>query len=347
MVELYERTMRSGRPAPPPGLAPYFERTLLDHPWADADIPSLVHEADGGRVLGFIGSQVRRLRFDGRSIRMGCASLLVSDPDHRGAAIGALLLRRYLSGPQDLTITDGGTDVVAEMWLRLGGHAAQPGSIVWTRLLRPWRAVGDRWLERGGRPAWRRFARPLWSLLDAPVRRLARPPADAGVETEELTARALVDHQGEVVGDARLRVDYDEPFVEWLFRELDAVRTRGRLERRMLRRDGRVLGWYVAYMKPGGKSEVIEVAAVKGALGEVLDRLFLDAWRSGAGMLEGRLDPALYEPISHRRCLLRYGDRALFHSRDPELASAIALHASALTRLDGEWWMGHHIEPFS
>jgi len=37
----------------------------------------------------------------------------------------------------------------------------------------------------------------------------------------------------------------------------------------------------------------------------------------------------------------------LFHTRDPELAAAISLGQSALTRLDGEWWMGHHTEPFS
>jgi hypothetical protein len=347
VVELYERTMRSGSPTPPPGLLGYFERTLLDHPWAEPDVPSLVYEARDGRILGFLGSHVRRLQFDGRRIRMGCSGQLVSDPEQRRLAIGAKLTRSYLSGPQELTITDGATDVVHEMWVNLGGHAAHPGSLAWTRLFRPGRAVGDRWLERRGNQRSRRLARAAWPLLDRPARLIARPPArPTDVEADELTPRALIEHQPHARGDARLWVDYDVPFLDWLFREMAAVRTRGTLTCRLLRRDGHILGWYVAYMKPHGLSEVMQIAAARREVGTVLDWLFADAWRSGAAAIEGRLEPALYEPLSGRRCVLRYTTRALFHTRDPELAAAISLGGATLTRLDGEWWMGHHTEPF-
>ncbi|MGH2960823.1 MAG: hypothetical protein ACRDL3_01310 [Solirubrobacterales bacterium] len=347
MTELFERTMRSGRPEPPPGLVGYFERTLLDHPWADPEIPSLVYEAGDGRILGFIGSHVRRLVFDGRQIRMGCAGQLVSDPEQRRLAIGARLLRSYMAGPQELTITDGATDVVNEMWTHLGGYAIHPGSLAWTRLFRPGRAVGDRWLERRGSERWRRVARAAWPLLDAPATPVTRPPGPAtDVETEELTPRALIEHRPQALGDARLWVDYDEPFLEWLFGEMTAVRTRGELKRRLVRRGDRVLGWYVVYIRPRGLSQVMQIAAAKGELETLIDRLFADAWRGGAAAVEGRLEPALYEPIYGRRCVLRYSTPALFHSDDPELAAAISLGRSALTRLDGEWWMGHHTEPF-
>lgn len=347
VTELYERTMRSGQRTPPAGLARYFQRTLLDQPWADRDIPSLVFDAGDGHILGFQGSHVRRLLIDGRPIRMACAGHLFTDPRTRQLGIGARLLRTYLSGPQDLTITDGATGVVHEMWVRLGGYALHPGSVVWTRVFRPFRAVGDLWLEVKGKARLRRLARPAWAVVDAPIARIARPPEQpAGVETGELTPRAFVHHQRDVVADARLRVDYDEPFVEWLFREMSAVRTRGTLVRRLLRRDDRLLGWYVAYLKPRGLSQVMDVKATRGQLGTVLDCLFADAWQSGAGALEGRMEAALYQPLSGRRCLLRYGERCLYHSRDPEVLAAISLGRSALTRLDGEWWMGHHIETF-
>jgi hypothetical protein len=166
------------------------------------------------------------------------------------------------------------------------------------------------------------------------------------VDAEELTPRAVIEYQGDVIGDARLRVEYDEPFLEWLFREMPAVRTRGTLVRRLLHRQGRVLGWYVAYLKPHGLSQVMEIKAGRRELGTVLDYLFADAWHSGTAALEGRLEPGLYEPLSGRRCLLRYGTRALFHSSDPDVLATISLGESALTRLDGEWWMGHHTEPF-
>jgi hypothetical protein len=236
---------------------------------------------------------------------------------------------------------------VHEMWVHLGGYALHPGSLVWTRLFRPGRAVGDLWLEPKGNGRLRRVARPAWAALDAPISRFARPPdRPAGVDAEELTPRALIEHQDEVVGTAPLRVDYDEPFLEWLFREMAAVRTRGTLVCRLLRREDRLLGWYVAYLKSRGLSQVLGVMAARGQVGTVLDCLFADAWHGGAGALEGRLEPALYEPLSSRRCLLRSGTRALFHSSDPEVLAAISLGRSALTRLDGEWWMGHHTEPF-
>jgi hypothetical protein len=68
-----------------------------------------------------------------------------------------------------------------------------------------------------------------------------------------------------ILGKAtRLAVAYDEPFVEWHVREMSAVRSRGTLVRRLLRRDDRVLRWYVAYLKPRRLSHVVDVTATKG-----------------------------------------------------------------------------------
>jgi hypothetical protein len=96
-------------------------------------------------------------------------------------------------------------------------------------------------------------------------------------------------------------------------------------------------------------SQVLDLKATRGQLGPVLDHLFADAWDSGAAAVEGRLEPALYEPLSSRRrswLWLHYGSRSLFHSRDPDVLAAISLGRSALSRLDGEYWMGHRTEPF-
>jgi hypothetical protein len=166
------------------------------------------------------------------------------------------------------------------------------------------------------------------------------------VHTEELTPRALIQCQAEVLGNARLRVDYDERFLAWLFREMAAVPTRGMLVRRLLRQDDGLLGWYVGYLKPRGLSRVMAIQATRGSLGTVLDHLFADAWDSGSDAVEGRVEPSLYEPLARRRCWTHHTARALLHSRDPDVLAALSLGRSALTRLDGEFWMGHHIEPF-
>jgi hypothetical protein len=138
------------------------------------------------------------------------------------------------------------------------------------------------------------------------------------VHAEELTPRALLQCHVEVLGNARLRVKYDEFFLDWLFREMAAVPTRGTLVRAaLLRHEDRLLGWYVGYLKPRGLSRVMDIQATRGKLGTVLDYLFADAWDSGSDAVEGRLEPSLYEPLSSRGRWLHYTARALFHSLRP------------------------------
>lgn len=347
VAALYERVVRSGANDAPPGLVDYFRRTLLDHPWSDPDIPSLVYEGGDGRILGFIGSHPRRARLDEQQIRIGCSGQLVSDPSHGNPAVGALLMRRYLGGPQDLTITDGATQLVSDMWTRLGGFVVHPSSFVWTRLLRPARAGGERLATRSGRPELPRGAAPVLGLVDAAATRWTRPSGpDPDLESVELTAAALVEHEPEVSRGARLRRELDVPAAEWLLRELAAVTTRGRLVRRLIRRAGRPVGWYVAYLRSGGTSQVLDVRAVAGEVDAVFDVLVDECWRSDSAAVEGRVDPWLFETVARRRLLARPRERVLYHTREPEIERTVATGTSGLSRLDGEWWMGHHTEPF-
>ena len=49
-----------------------------------------------------------------------------------------------------------------------------------------------------------------------------------------------------------------------------------------------LLGWYLYYVRAGGISEVIQVAARNGSYARVLQRLLVDAWRQGAAAVRGR-----------------------------------------------------------
>ena len=64
VADLYARIARPRDAAPPRLLADHFADTLLDQPWADPEIPSLVYDEDG-QIRGFIGSHVRRFELDG------------------------------------------------------------------------------------------------------------------------------------------------------------------------------------------------------------------------------------------------------------------------------------------
>jgi hypothetical protein len=348
VCRLYERVVRSGSEQPPQQLPDYFARTLLDHPWADPEIPSLVYEDAEGEIVGFLGSHARRMRLDSRSVRMACSGQLVADPrvQHRG--VGALLSRRYLAGPQDLTVTDGATDHVRRMWVGLGGQPLAHAAIGWVKVIRPGATLRALLAERGDRRLrWaRHIAGPLVDgLVSVAVRGRAgfavTEPEGAG---EPLTVDGLVERTRESARWLRFHVDYDAAYVEWLFQELDAVDVRGTPVRNLVRdRKGRVAGWYVYYLEAGAVAQVLQVAAPSGDVGLVLDHLLHHAATGGAIAVRGRTEPSLVGEVLSRRCILVRTEWALVHTKEQAVLAMLGSPQSLLTRLDGEWWMGHHL----
>jgi hypothetical protein len=348
VAELYELVMRSGSRTPPRRLADYFER-LLDHPWADPEIPSLVYLDDSGRIVGFIGSHVRRLRFDGQRIRVGLTGQLMSDPEVRNRAVGALLLRRYLAGPQDATMTSGASET-ARIWRALGGRAICLRSISWMRIF-DLSSTAAYLLKRFGMTGWKPVAYPVLSAAQAVTNRVPaaslRVPEPA-THAEDLSPQALLEYLPFVSDRLRMRPDYDEKFLSWLFHEMTEVRSRGELVKRLVYAPGgRVLGWYVSYLQPGGVSHVMQIGAKDRDVEAVIDHLFHDAQRSGVAFLTGQLEPQLFEPLTSRRCLLHPVVNFLIHSRNPEILDAVLAEQAMISRMEGEGWMGHDVETFS
>jgi hypothetical protein len=156
-----------------------------------------------------------------------------------------------------------------------------------------------------------------------------------------LTPLTLVEAIRATCKRLELYPDYDEVFLEWLFAELMRVPRRGRPVAHLVRDDGgRALGWYIYYLRPGGRSEVLQIAAIDREVGRVLDHLLWHARAHGSAALRGRLEPSLVEAIVRRRCLLWHRGGALIHSRDPELLCAVHSDRALMTRLEGEWWSG-------
>jgi len=355
VVRLYEQIMRGG--VPQPGLVGFFERTLLDHPWADPEIPSLVYAEEDGTILGFVASSVRRMRFDGQPIRLGCSGHLLSHPDARKRAVGALLLRSYLDGPQDLTVSDGSTETVRRIWQGLGGDTVYLGCLSYIQVFRPWRLSADYLLNRPSLKTLEAVLGPVSSGLDAVTTllggRVLSPPKPEG-STRSLTPALMLEHLPTVTASLRLHPDYDETYLEWLFGELAQVADRGTLwtageGRRSVRRgplwaelverDGRALGWYVCHLRRGGFCRVLQVAAGEREVDTVFAHLAYRARERGASALYGRIEPGIFGPISTGRSLIRVHEgRLLAHARDRAILDALYSGRALLTRLDGEWW---------
>ncbi len=350
VASLVELAFRSGSRTPAPGLASYLERLVLDQPWTDPEIPSLVSLDDDEQVVGFLGSHVRRFRFDGKPIRVAVSGQLVSDPRVRSQAVGAFLMRRYLDGPQDLTLTDTASEIVRRMWEGFGGQTIHLGRIGWLRLFRPLRFASDFSLR--GRPRSRRAAMSIAAPLDGLASQLAArhlKVARPDVSAEPLSPDLLVANLPPAVAETRLYPDYDQGFLEWLFRELEASESRGTPASFLIRdRRGVALGWYIYYLRPGGISQVLQIAAKERDIGDVIDHLIHHASTNGSTALQGRAEPTLVEALSRRRCIFHAsGYRVLGYARDPEILHAVDSGKALLSRMDGDWWTGLQLEPFS
>lgn len=349
VASLYERLLRSGSGTAPPGLADSFARQQLDQPWYDEGVRSLVCEHDDGPLAGFLAVYSRRIVIDGRRAVAACSGPLLADPAVNVVAPGLLLTRAYLAGPQELSVTDGANDVMRRMWVRAGGVVAPLPSLGWTRVLEPFSFVAaiaadrhrDRQTVRGARTA-----RGLDRIaLIAGRRWLGAPHASAA--SEPLTPRSMLDGLAKATAGFRLRPDYDEGYLRWLLAELATVERRGELAARLVRDEGgRVLGWYIAYFPRGGIAQVLQVAAQGDDVGAVLDELFAQALAASVTAVSGRLEPHLVDAVSDRRCIIRRTSKVLVHAKDPEIARAVLAGESFLTRLDGEWWMAPHLDPF-
>jgi len=317
----------------------FLAATLLDHPWADPELPSLV-AIDDGNPVGLVGSQVRRMRIGERRLRAVCCAHLVVAPEHRNGAVGALLLRRLLSGPQDLTWSDTASDVVMRMWSVFGGYADHARACDWMLALRPGRwgaAVLSSLVRRrdAGRDLLPVKAMPL-HLAGRRLAPRAFPPPESGVTGEPAGAAAIVEHAAAFADRGRMRPDHDVEHLEHLSALVE--RTTGALERRLVRRDGRPIGWYARVDRPGGGSRVLHLAARDADLEAVVGELVQHARRIGRPVLSGRLEPHLEDPLRRRRAVLGLARRPVLHTRDQEVRGLLGSGSALITQLDGEWY---------
>jgi hypothetical protein len=335
---VYEQAARSGSSIPAPGLAPAIGRLFLDAPHDGAECPALVHEDVNGRIDAFMGVIVRKARVGDELLRIGVSGPMVVAPDSRSMAVGVLFDRHLMTCGYDVTLTDGATADARNVWTRLGGFSTPLGSMHWTRTLREAAGTLEDLLGRrriAGGPIARglRLLRPLARGVDALLRRFGpkRPfPPTTAERVEALGVDELLAGLSEIGGRLRVRPEYDRETLTWLFRELD-----------------RVLGWYLYYLKRGGRSQVLQLAARPMAMDTILNHLFADADRGGSISVEGRVERELLEPLESHPVRFRHGPPySLIQTKRSEFVESLYSGRALLTRLEGEWWMGLHKEPY-
>ncbi len=327
-----------------PGLVGFFSRILIENPFADPEMPSLVYEDSHDGVVGVICSHPRRFVFGERAVRAACFGPIVIDPAHRGKGLATQLLRRFLEGPQDLTFNDRTIDQVHAIWGDLGGITDTTASIGWSCMLAP-AGYAASVLTRRTVGRHKPPAGEFLSIIDAPARRRLHPPPRSGA-VEPLTNDALLDLLPQLQQQFPLRPAYDDAYLSWLFPTMEAVDLGDDLVRRLVRgEDGRPAGAYIMYVSVHGKAYVMQVAADRENLSVVLDHLMHDAATHGAVDIRGRMEPYLLPHLRTRKCRLVREDWVGVQAQDPTIINAALSGHALLSRMDGEWWMRPRAQP--
>lgn len=330
----------NGRSAPA-GLDTYFERIFFENPRYDDALTSLVYRNPSGAIIGFVGVQPRPLVIRGQPLRGAVATKFMVSPDGGDRLAAVKLLKRLFAGPQDLLLSDLGTDAGRRIWEGAGGTTALLYSLQWQRPVRPVRHALS-WLRRRGVPAFVTGAlRPLCSAVDTLLAGSRTRSGDGldGYTTDDLPLDVMAQQLPVLCADRALRPEYDAPLLEWVLGVAQQHEPHRTLHRRLVRdARGEIAGWFLHLAERGGVSEVVQVAARKGAADAVFDLLVADAWRAGAVMLSGRLEPSMVREMSLRHSYFRQlGPWALVHAKDPDVLAAILSGSAFWSRLEGEW----------
>jgi hypothetical protein len=337
VAQLYERVFPGKSGLPPGRLESYLRDVFLENPWYDESIPALVYE-QGERIVGFLGVVPRGMQMNGRHIRIAVASKLMVEPQSRRSSAAFHLVKRLFSGPQELTFTDLANDAGRKLWEAFGGKTSLLYSLYWTRLLSP-TLFAISHLTKNRASTLVKSLRPL-SLLDVFVRRVAPfpPTVDYPAVEEELTGEKLCRYLSEFTNDRSLVPEYDAHSIGWLLEMASRREQHGILQKILVfTPEGKLAGWYVYLLRPGGVSEVLQVYGHQTSIGLVLDRLFHHAWQHGAIAITGRMEPKFIEVLWSRRCFFGLqGDWFVAYSRRPEILDVINSGKPFLTRLEGE-----------
>jgi hypothetical protein len=321
------------------GLTSFLKQIYLDNPWANEKCPSLVFE-EGGMVKGFLGVIPRKMKFHGDPITVAVSSSLMVEADQSGKRnpiAGINLLRCFLAGEQDLSITDTANDITRALWTSSGGSTAYPYCYAWTRPLKPLHTC----LELGvSSPLIRGMATPVvrasdWLLRNLPSLKPDRP----GCQVKDIDTAGLLALSKALPRQA-IMPDYDLDSLEWLIMMAEQSESEGTLAKREVQTtDGRTLGWYVYYRNRNGIGRVLQLAALPRSMDVVLDCLIYEASQEGLAALMGRAEPHGASLLNDRHCFFRGRSWFLVHSPEPEIIHAFQNADAFFSGFDGEHWM--------
>lgn len=342
VTALYYRILRRSSVPPPPALSAYFRAFYLDGPYCDPEIPALVHVTDDGRVNGFVGVHSVPYLLGERRMRAAFCGALMSEDHESDPLAGARLLKAFVSGPQDVSLSETANVISETMWTKLRGKTIPAYSFEWFRVFRPTGFVTALASEKA---PFLRYLAPVAHALDGRLAgktslgRFKPTPPPAGLKLEDADFASFADAVRKLSASKQARPDWDHGYLEHVLANAVIKPAYGQAQMALAKtRSGEPIGAFLYHLKPGAIGRVLQIMATPGRLGPVLDLIFAHALEKGAVGLRGRSSPELIEAATGRSLLMATISSTVVHAKDPSVAEAFISGDCMLTGLAGERW---------
>jgi len=330
----------------PPALEDYLASVYLDAPWADPEITSLVHQRQDGTVTGFIGVVPMPYQWRERRLRAAvCGALMVSGYEADPMA-GARLIRRFLSGVQDLSLCETASPVSLDLWGRLKGVPMVQHSMTYLRVLRPLGYLADGLRRRTPLAAG-------LALIAGPIDRFLQrmqssgtssrwsytASSDARFTDEPLHADTLIELLPKFMSDYDLHPSWSAQSISRLLADASIKPRKGPMIARLVRSiNGEAIGAYIYHGQKGGIAQVFQIFATRRHAGAVTDRMFSHAADAGMVAVRGRTEPHFLPALLARQAIFVHNAASTVHSRDPEIMAACQHGNAFFNGVAGETW---------
>lgn len=307
-----------------------------------AILPLVSRNADG-EVDGFLGVATNTFLYKKENILVANCYHLMADKGARAGLVPMKLLKKFMSGPQDLSFADGSIDLTRKLWSRMGGEAVLGQSIYYKVPLRPTSFLL--------RPALKKIATPLKNILhlsgratDAAAGTLRVPifhRPKPNFTLVPLSPKRLLQGLDNIRSGYSVFPRYDLLKIEQKFALIENEKRHGRLHKiALMDKEKSIIGWFIYYSNKGGVCEVIQAISISGREEDLFDTLTWHAYTMGGVELSGRLMPSqVGSPFSTKAFSMPGRMWTLIHSSRDDLKCEIHSGRMFLSRLEGDLWL--------
>jgi len=342
VADLFWQTFKHKQPPAPRSLKDYMRTLYFTNPSYDEHMSSLVYEDQQGRIQGFIGGIPVHFRCKDRKITALVAGNHMVNPNLNDPYAGTLLLRKFFAGPQDLTYTDTANNISVRMWKLFGAKTLASSSIRWIHILRPIPFSAFVMKRHALGKVCSSLLYPLSRLTDCFYSKIKfRPPKNilTHIDQCKIDTSTILKSLKDFMRDRIVFPDDNEESLNWRLSLASQKIEFGDLQKCGVLERGKLLGWYLYYVRKGGIAHVLQFVARAKKANQVLNHLFIEAYHQKALAVMGHADLKHITEYSKHNChLFLRNALAMVHTRDPEILSAFLEDEAFISRLEGDWW---------